>query len=78
MNRLISSFAKNKSEDIRIEIKELKGKDILDIRVYTALEDGAEKFPTGKGLVLSPGDFPDFKKAVLDAEAVLKQERLLR
>ena len=77
MNRSLSSFAKNKSEDVRIGIKELKGKDILDIRIYTALEHGGEKLPTGKGLVLSPEHFPDFKKAMLEAEAILKQERFL-
>ena len=65
MNRLVASFTKNKFEEVRIELKELKGHRFFDLRVYTSLKEGEEKIATGKGLSLDLSVFPDFKKSIL-------------
>ena len=77
MNKLIASFAKNKFEEVRVQIKEFKGYDLLDIRVYTAVKDGEDKIPTGKGLSLNVSHYLELKKAILDAEGVLRENDLL-
>lgn len=77
MNQLIASFAKNKFEEVRVQIKEFKGYDLLDLRVYTAPKESDEKIPTGKGLSLNVSHFIELKNALLDAEKVLRENGLL-
>ena len=77
MDKLIASFQKNKFEEVRVQIKEFKGYDLLDIRVYTALKETSEKIPTGKGLSINVAHFQDLKKALLEAEIALRENHLL-
>ena len=77
MNQLVDTFQKNKFEEVRVQVKEYKGYDLLDIRVYTAGKEGEERIPTGKGLSLNVSHFNDLKKAVLLLETVLKENHLL-
>ncbi len=77
MDKLIASFQKNKFEEVRVQIKEFKGYDLLDIRVYTTLKETDDKIPTGKGLSINVSHFQDLKKAILEAESVLRENHLL-
>ena len=77
MDKLIASFQKNKFEEVRVQIKEFKGYDLLDIRVYTTLKETEDKIPTGKGLSINVSHFQDLKKAILAAESVLRENHLL-
>ncbi len=77
MNKLVASFPKNKFEEVRVQVKEFKGYDLVDIRVYTALKEGEDKIPTGKGLSINVSHFMDLKKAVLEMEVVLRENNLL-
>ena len=77
MDKLITSFQKNKFEEVRVQVKEFKGYDLLDIRVYTTIKETEEKIPTGKGLSINVSHFYDLKKALLEAEIVLKENHLL-
>ena len=77
MDKLIASFQKNKFEEVRVQIKEFKGYDLLDIRVYTTLKETEDKIPTGKGLSINVSHFQELKKAILEAEGVLRENHLL-
>ena len=77
MNKLIACFPKNKFEEVQVQIKEFKGYDLLDIRVYATAKEGTDKIPTGKGLSLNVSHFHDLKKAILEAETVLRENNLL-
>ncbi len=77
MDKLIASFQKNKFEEVRVQIKEFKGYDLLDIRVYTTIKETDDKIPTGKGLSINVSHFQDLKKAILEAESVLRENHLL-
>lgn len=77
MDKLIASFQKNKFEEVRVSVKEFKGYDLLDIRVYTALKDGEDKIPTGKGLSVNVSHFQELKQSILEAEKVLRENHLL-
>ena len=77
MDKLVASFQKNKFEEVRVQIKEFKGYDLLDIRVYTTLKETDDKIPTGKGLSINVSHFLDLKKAILEAEGVLRENHLL-
>lgn len=77
MNQLVSSFPKNKFEEVRVQVKEFKGYDLIDLRVYTALKEGEDKIPTGKGLSINVSHFMELKKAILELETVLRENDLL-
>lgn len=77
MNKLIASFQKNKFEEVRVQIKEFKGYDLVDIRVYTAVKEGEDKIPTGKGISVNVSHFAELKKALLETETVLRENNLL-
>ena len=77
MDQLIASFPKNKFEEIRVQIKEFKGYDLVDIRVFAGTKEGEEKVPTGKGISINVSHFLELKKAILLAEEVLRKNQLL-
>ncbi len=78
MNQLVTTFPKNKFEEVRVQVKEFKGYDLLDIRVYASGKGSPEEMvPTGKGLSLNVSHFGDLKKALFQLEAVLKENHLI-
>jgi len=77
MDKCVASFPKNKFEEIRVQIKEFKGYDLVDIRVFASAKDGEDKVPTGKGVSINVTHFLELKKAVIQTEEVLRQNNLL-
>ena len=77
MNETVATFNKNKFEEIRIGVKEYKGFDLIDLRVWVDSKDAGGKVPTAKGLSLNVELFAEFKKAVLALETTLKKNNLL-
>ena len=78
MNQLVTNFQKNKFEEVRVYVKEFKGYDLLDIRVYTSTKDSpSDRVPTGKGLSLNVSHFGDLKNAILELETVLKENKFI-
>ena len=77
MNETVTTFDKNKFEEIRVGVKEYKGFDLIDLRVWVDSKEAGGKVPTAKGLSLNVELFPKFKKAILKLEEVLKSNNLL-
>ena len=77
MDELIAVFPKNKFEEIRVQVKEFKGYDLVDIRVFAGSREGEDKEPTGKGISVNVSHFMDLKKAILKTEEVLRKHDLL-
>lgn len=77
MDQLVAVFPKNKFEEIRVQIKEFKGYDLVDIRVFAGSKEGEEKVPTGKGISINVSHFMDLKKAIIEVEQVLRKHQLL-
>ena len=77
MNETVATFNKNKFEEIRIGVKEYKGFDLIDLRVWVDSKDAGGKVPTAKGLSLNVELFKEFKKSILALETTLKKNNLL-
>lgn len=71
--KLIASFPKNSLEEIRAQIINYKGYDLIDLRVWVDAKDGSGKVATRKGLTLSIELLPELKKAVLALEKVIDE-----
>lgn len=77
MDKTVKTFAKNKFQEIRVGVKEFRGIDLVDIRVWTQTQFSEDKVPTSKGVSFNVSLFPEFKESVLKLEETLKENRLL-
>ena len=77
MDKTVKTFVKNKFQEIRVGVKEFRGNDLIDIRVWTQTQFSEDKVPTSKGVSFNVSLFPEFKEGVLKLEEALKENRLL-
>ena len=77
VDKNVAVIKKNKFQEIRIGIKEFKGIDLIDIRIWTQTQGADEMVPTAKGVSLNVNLLPELKKAVEQLEQVLKENRML-
>lgn len=71
MIKEIATIGKNAQEEIRVQLTEFKGHDLLDVRVWTkpgSSEETAEGKPTKKGLTVKPDIIPELIEALTEAE----------
>lgn len=77
MERHIRSFEKNKTEEVRVELTEYQGHDLVSARVYATRDATGERVPTKKGLTLSIQKLPDLISALQEAEREARAAGLL-
>jgi len=70
--KIVSSFPKNALEEVRAQIVNYKGYDLIDLRVWALKKDGDGVVATKKGITLSIELLPALKKAVLALEKEIK------
>ena len=76
----IAIIEKNKIEELRITLKEFKGRRYLDIRTYIDpyADEGQGRVPTKKGIKLSPGRIAELIADLRRAEAEAISQGLLK
>ena len=72
-DKVVSSFKRNPTEEVRATLKEFRGRRYLDLRIYYQ-DDAGEWKPTRKGVSLSTDFMPELKEAVVKLEEALKEE----
>jgi hypothetical protein len=77
MDKTIAMFQKNKFQQIHIGIREFKGNDLIDIRVWTQVQGGEQMVATAKGVSMNINLLADLKKAIEQVEKILKEEKML-
>ena len=75
MEKLISTFEKNATEEIRVQLREYRGHQLLDIRVFYYPEEGGEARPTKKGVSVSVSLVPKLREAIGTAERLLQEDK---
>jgi hypothetical protein len=71
-DKVVASFKRNPTEEVRAGIKEFKGRTYIDLRIYY-MDDQGEWKPTRKGISLATDFMPELKKAVDSIEKELKK-----
>lgn len=71
----MASFPKSDTEEIRVELREVKRQSLVDIRVYTMIPGLGEKVPTGQGFSFGISRLKDLKTALLAAERFLEEKQ---
>ena len=74
MDKLVCQFEKNSREEIRVQLREFKGHQLLDIRTFYFTSDAGEPKPSPKGISLSIKLLPQLKEAILEAERLLNEQ----
>lgn len=72
-DKVVSSFKRNPTEEVRATLKEFRGRRYLDLRIYYQ-DDAGEWKPTRKGVSLSTDFMPELKEAVLALEGALTED----
>ena len=71
-DKVVASFKRNPTEEVRAGIKEFKGRRYIDLRIYY-MDDQGEWKPTRKGISLATDFMPELKNAVDSIETELKK-----
>ena len=77
MDKTVATFQKNKFQEVRIGIREFKGNDLVDIRTWTMTQGATEMVPTAKGVTINVNLLPQLRKALEDAEKILKENMMI-
>lgn len=76
--RIISSFSKNALEEVRAQVINYKGYDLIDLRVWALKKDGEGVVATRKGITISIELLPELKKAVLALDKALTGKKAVK
>lgn len=66
------AIKKNDTEEIRIEKKEYKGREYIDIRIYFKAEDSDSMIPSKKGITINPNQLGELAKGLQGIVATLE------
>ena len=77
MDKTITTFKKNKFQEIRVGVREFKGNDLVDIRVWTMTQGSEEMVPTAKGVSFNVNLLPELKKSIVEVEKVLQESKMI-
>lgn len=77
MDQTVSVFPKNKFQEVRVGVREFKGNDLVDIRIWTMTQGAEQMVPTSKGVAVNVHLLPQLLKALQDTEKILKESKLL-
>ncbi len=77
MDQTVSVFPKNKFQEVRIGIREFKGNDLVDIRIWTLTQGAQQMVATAKGVAINIHLLPQLIKSLQEAERILKESKML-
>ena len=74
----LATIRKNTAEEIRIELTQFNGHDLLNVRVWTDPRNGgSERIPTRAGIACRVALLPEIIEALQQAEAEARARGLL-
>ena len=76
MDKTVAVFQKNKFQEVRVGIREFKGIDLVDVRIWTLTQGSEQMVPTAKGVSINIHLLPDLMKALQNAEKILKENKM--
>lgn len=75
MDKIIAVFPKNKFQEVRVGVREFKGNDLIDIRIWTQTQGAKEMVATAKGVAINVALLPQLMNSLKEVEKVLNEAR---
>ena len=60
-------------EELRLGKTRRNGRELIDLRVWTASRKEEQKWPTGKGFLIPPSRLPELRQAFADLETEARE-----
>jgi hypothetical protein len=73
---VITTFEKNKKEEVRVSVEAFHGRKLINIRVYYKDDDGTMK-PGKQGIAMAVDRYKDLAGAILELGQHLKSNELI-
>lgn len=64
MSKFLASIPQGSSDEIQLHLSKVRGKETIDLRVYTTFPASETKVPTGRGLTFTKSEFEALKKTL--------------
>jgi hypothetical protein len=77
MDKTVAVFTKNKFQEVRVGVREFKGNNLVDIRIWTQTQGSTDMVATAKGVAINVALLPELLKALKEAETVLKENKMI-
>lgn len=77
MQKVVATIEKNRSEEVRVELSEFNGHDLVSARVWLKGANGTDPTPTRKGITLRIELLPALREALNQAEQEARAAGLL-
>ena len=77
MERTVAMIPKNSTEDVKVEIQEYNGYDLVGLRVFAKDPLGQEPRPTRKGITFRLHMLRPMIEALRDCEQIVQEAGLL-
>ena len=77
MDQTVCVFPKNKFQEVRVGIREFKGNDLVDVRIWTNSQGADQMVPTAKGVTINIHLLPQLLKALQETEKILKTNKMI-
>ncbi len=78
MEKVIATIAKNGAEELRVELINYRGHDLLGFRIWVTLKKTRDVVPTHKGITVAVDLIPQLRAALETAEHEARAAGLLK
>ncbi|MDE1921575.1 MAG: transcriptional coactivator p15/PC4 family protein [Candidatus Omnitrophica bacterium] len=77
MDQTVAVFPKNKFQEVHVGVREFKGNDLVDIRIWTVAQGADQMVPTAKGVSINVHLLPKLIEALTNTQKILVENKLL-
>ena len=76
-DKTVYTIERNDGQEVRITLREYKGNQYVDIRMFFQPKEGGDMIPTKKGITIPVGQLGELRKALKEVQDVLPTEELV-
>jgi len=76
-DKTVYTIQRNDGQEVRITLREYKGNQYVDIRMFFQPKEGGDMLPTKKGITIPVAHLGELREALKEAQDVLPSEEIV-
>ena len=76
-DKTVYTIQRNDGQEVRITLREYKGNQYVDIRMFFQPKEGGDMIPTKKGITMPVAYLGELRKALKEAQDMLPSEEIV-